>query len=142
MKRKSEGPIEGLPDRLPPGKRSGSVLVDETRAMVLEQRKAEQEGERRLAKVHAREHPVEDPRPNAPDGELQNNMAHHPDPMFNSQRFDGTDSSLNPAPDLNTEARLKYDNERREQEREKQERLENVLGLGNKPKFSPRPGGP
>lgn len=144
MKRKNEGPIDNLPDRLPSGKRQRSILVDETRGMAREQREAEQEGQRRLAKVHTREHPDEDVRPNTPDGEIQNNMAHHPDPIFNSQRFDGTDSTLNPAPDLNTEARLKYDNERREQEIEKQERLENALGLGKskKPKFSPRPGGP
>lgn len=141
MKRKIVGSTEGLPDGLPSGKRQSSMLVDETRTMAREQREAEQEGQRRLAKVHVREHPDEDPRPNTPDGEFQNNIAHHPDPLFNSQRFDGTDSTLNPVPDLNTEARLKYDNERREQEREKQERLENVLGLGKSPKFSPRPRG-
>ena len=142
MKRKNEVNTEGMPDRLPSGKRQQSMLVDETRMMAREQREAEQQGHRRFAKVNACEHPEEDARQNSPDSEFQDNIAHHPDPMFNSQRFDGIDPTLNPAPDLNTEARLKYDNERREQEREKQERLENVLGLGKKPKFSPRPGGP
>lgn len=143
MSNDKEEPRDNLAGRSPFGKRSFSVLVDETRAMAREQRLAEQEGHRRLAKVNAREHPEEGQRPNAPDAELQNNnMSQHPAPMFNSQRFDGIDTTLNPAPDLNTEARLKYDNERREQEMEKQERLQNVLGLGKRPKFSPRPGGP
>lgn len=142
MSIENEGPID-LAGRSPFGKRTRSMLVDETRTMAREQRLAEQEGHRRLAKVHAREHPDEGQRQLTPDGEfLNNNMAQHPDPMFNSQRFDGVDPTLNPAPDLNTEARLKYDNERREQEKDKQERLENVLGLGKRPKFSPRPGGP
>ncbi len=131
-----------LPGRLPIGKRgrSGSVLLDETLKMAGEQRMAEQQGHRKLAKVHARERLEEPPQAAAPEGELQNDILQHP--ALDSQRFDGVDPSLNPAPELNTEARLKYDNEKREQEREKQERLENVLGLANQPKFSPKPGGP
>lgn len=133
-----------LPDRLPARQRPRSMLVDETISMAREQREAEQEGHRnRLgARVNAREHSTEAPKQAATGEEYQNsNISKHPDPMFDSQRFDGTDSNLNPAPDLNTEARLKYDNERREQEKEKQNRLQNVLGMGKAPKFSPRPGG-
>ena len=131
-----------LPDRLPVGKqaRSGSILLDETLKMAGDQRRAEQQGHRRLAKVHARERPEALPEQVAPEGALQNDILQHP--ALDSQRFDGIDPSLNPAPELNTEARLKYDNEKREQDREKQERLENVLGLANQPKFSPKPGGP
>lgn len=131
-----------LPDRLPVGKRtrSGSILLDETLKMAGDQRRAEQQGHRRLAKVHARERPEVLSEQAAPEGELQNDILQHP--ALDSQRFDGIDPSLNPAPELNTEARLKYDNEKREQDREKQERLENVLGLANQPKFSPKPGGP
>ena len=136
---------EVLPGRLPTKKRPrSSMLVDETRSMLREQREAEQEGHRKRfgVKVNAREHSKEEPKQSAPGEEFQNNnISQHPDPMFDSQRFDGTDPALNPAPDLNTEARLKYDNERREQEKEKQNRLENVLGLGKAPKFSPKPGG-
>ena len=45
---------------------------------------------------------------------------------------------MNPEPALNTEARREFDNEKREQEKEKQ------LRLGNMPKFStaPTPRGP
>jgi hypothetical protein len=135
---------EGLPKRSPMGTRSRSVLVDENLEMAKEQRQAVQDGHRKRfgVKVHANERPNQEQPAAAPTEDFQNGLAQHPDPMFNSQRFDGTDSTLNPAPDLNTEARLKYDNERRDQEQEKQERLENVLGLNKKPKFSPRPGGP
>ncbi len=133
-----------LPDRLPSGKHPRSMLVDETWRMAREQREAEQDGHRNRfgARVNTREHATEEPKQAASGEEYQNNtISKHPDPMFDSQRFDGTDSNLNPAPDLNTEARLKYDNERREQEKEKQNRLQNVLGMGKSPKFSPRPGG-
>ena len=131
-----------LPGRLPIGKRkpSDSVLLDETLKMAGEQRMAEQKGHRRLAKVHARERPEEAPEHTGPEGELQNDILQHPE--LDSQRFDGIDPSLNPAPELNTEARRNYDNEKREQDKEKQERLQNVLGLANQPKFSPKPGGP
>lgn len=116
---------------------ASSYLVEETWSMERQRRLLEQEGHRHLAKVHAREHPEEDPssRP-APEGELQNNILQNP--WLDSQRFDGIDPNLNPEPPLNTEARREFDNERREQEMEKQ------LRLGNMPKFStaPKPHGP
>lgn len=118
-------------------KPTGSMLVDETTVMDRQRRMAEQDGHRRLAKVHAREHNAEQQQDQpAPEGELQNNILQNP--WLDSQRFDGIDPNLNPEPPLNTEARREYDNERREQEMEKQ------LRLGNMPKFStaPKPQGP
>lgn len=107
-----------------------SYLTDETWLMDRQRRLAEQEGHRRLAKVHAREHPAQDPSLNpVPEGELQNSILQNP--WLDSQRFDGVDPNLNPEPPLNTEARREFDNARREQEMEKQ------LRLGNMPKFSP-----
>lgn len=132
-----------IPGRLPRGGRHGSGpsdLKDDTELMAREQRKLEQKGHRRLAKVHAREHSLEEQQQPAPEGELQNNILQHPE--LDNQRFDGIDPTLNPAPELNSDARLDYDNERREQEKEKQLRLENALGLSHQPKFSPKPGGP
>ncbi len=113
-----------------------SILIDETRTMDRQRRLAEQAGQRRFAKVNAREHNEEQVQQPAPEGELQNNIAQNP--WLNSQRFDGVDTNVNPVPALNTDARREYDNERREQEMEKQ------LRLGNMPKFStaPKPQGP
>ncbi|AUH71864.1 putative Smr domain protein [Legionella sainthelensi] len=112
-----------------------SILVAETKAMERQRRLAEQQGERRLASVKAREHSNQEAQP-SPEGELQNSILQHPE--LNSQRFDGVDSALNPEPPLNTEARREFDNERRNQEQEKQ------LRLGHMPKFTntPRPRGP
>ena len=130
-------PEIGLPGRLPidKGKTSQSYLVEETVSMMRAQREAEQQGHRRLAKVHAREH-AEDVEQPAPEGELQNSILQHPE--LDNQRFDGIDPNLNPEPPLNTEARREFDNERREQEKEKQ------LRLGNMPQFTtaPKPQGP
>lgn len=112
-----------------------TFLVDETKAMERKRRQAEQQGERQIASVKAREHSLEEPA-HAPEGELQNNILQHP--ALDNQRFDGIDPNLNPEPPLNSEARREYDNEKREQEMEKQ------LRLGNMPKFSsaPKPQGP
>ncbi|MGL5743163.1 MAG: Smr/MutS family protein [Legionella sp.] len=110
-----------------------SFLVAETKAMERQRRLAEQQGERRIAQVKAREHSDIEASP-GPEGELQNSILQHPE--LDSQRFDGIDSPLNPEPALNTDARREYDNERRNQEQEKQ------LRLGNMPKFTPKPRGP
>lgn len=118
--------------RFPGGKGAVSMLAEETTSMDRRRREAEQEGHRKLARVNAREHSEETVQ-QAPEGELQNDILQHPN--LDSQRFDGCDPSVNPAPALNTDARTKYDNERREQEMEKQHRL----GLTNMPKFNPRP---
>lgn len=121
--------IVDIPARQRAGARS--YLVDETRTMERQRRLHEQEGHRRLARVHAREHGNEDAPQQALEGELQNSILQNP--WLDSQRFDGVDPNLNPEPPLNTEARREFDNERREQEMEKQ------LRLGNMPKFSTAP---
>jgi hypothetical protein len=112
-----------------------SILIAETKAMERSRRLMEQQGERRLASVKARDHSNEEHMEQSPEGELQNNILQHPE--LASQRFDGIDPNLNPEPPLNTEARREYDNEKREQEKEKQ------LRLGNMPQFrtdpTPRP---
>ncbi|WP_454785445.1 Smr/MutS family protein [Legionella sp. WA2024007413] len=115
--------------------KSTSFLVAETKAMERQRRLAEQQGERRIALVKAREHSDYEPSP-GPEGELQNNILQHP--ALDSQRYDGVDSPLNPEPPLNTDARREFDNELRNQEQEKQ------LRLGNMPKFNntPKPRGP
>lgn len=124
-----------LPVRAPTGKREESFLIADTRAMERKRRLAEQQGERQIAPVKAREHSDEEPQA-SPEGELQNSILQHPE--LDNQRFDGIDPNLNPEPPLNTEARREYDNEKREQDKEKQ------LRLGNMPKFTsaPTPRGP
>jgi hypothetical protein len=114
-------------------KKRSTFLVKETKKMERMRRLFEQECERLLAQVHAREHSTEE----IPylEGELQNTILQHP--YLNTQRFDGTDSSLNPEPALNTEARREYDNQKREQEKEKQLRLN--LELGMTPSSAPTP---
>jgi hypothetical protein len=114
-----------------PSRKRGSYLVDETTTMDRQRRIAEQEGHRRIARVHAREHPEGLHQQPSLEGDLQNNIMQNP--WLNSQRFDGIDPNLNPEPPLNSEARREFDNERREQEMEKQ------LRLGNMPRFNPTP---
>lgn len=121
--------------RIPARDRESSFLVAETKAMERRRRLAEQQGERNIAPVKAREHSDVEASP-SPEGELQNNILQHP--VLDNQRFDGIDPNLNPEPPLNSEARREFDNEKREQEKEKQ------LRLGNMPKFTsaPTPRGP
>lgn len=135
MSTRKRTPDIDVPPRLPTIGGEGSLLAVETKSMERRRRLAEQQGERRLARVNAREHPDEELR-QSPEGELQNSILQHPE--LDSQRYDGIDSPLNPEPPLNSEARREYDNERRNQEQEKQ------LRLGNMPKFSstPKPRGP
>lgn len=118
------------------GKKTGSYLAEETKSMERKRRLAEQQGERQLGHVKAREHKEEDTKSSGLEGELQNTILQHPE--LDSQRFDGIDPNLNPEPPLNTDARREFDNEQREQEKEKQ------LRLGNMPKFTtaPTPRGP
>lgn len=114
-------------------KGSFSILVEETKDMERKRREAEQNGHKRYGSVIAREHSDREPEP-IPEGELQNSILQHPE--LNTQRFDGVDPNLNPEPPLNSQARLEYDNQRREQEMEKQ------LRLGNMPKFKNAPSTP
>lgn len=125
-----------LPVRHPPKAGNETFLIAETKSMERSRRLAEQEGERQLASVKARNHAQLDEIQQSPEGELQNNILQHPE--LDSQRFDGIDPNLNPEPPLNSEARREFDNEKREQEMEKQ------LRLGNMPRFNsaPTPKGP
>jgi hypothetical protein len=114
-----------------PGEKSVSTyLVEETRAMDRKRRLMEQDGERRIAKVQAREHPDTEVN-NGPEEAAQNGMLQHPE--LDNQRFDGVDPNLNPDPPLNSEARREFDNEKREQEMEKQLRLGNTLKYSSAP---------
>lgn len=114
-------------------KQGKSYLKNETTKMDRQRRILEQTGHRQLARVKAREHADPDLTAAAPSQgeEFENGMMQHP--FLNTQRFDGIDSNVNPAPPLNTDARREYDNQRREQELEKQ------LRLGNMPAFKTAP---
>lgn len=124
-----------LPTRLPTGRQGESYLVDETKTMERARREQEQQGHRQKARVHAREH-HEQEQSAAPEGELQNDILQNP--WLDRQCYDGVDPDVSPAPDVNSEARRDYDNQRREQEKEKQ------LRLGHMPTYSstPKPEGP
>ena len=120
-----------LPTGLPSRKRKASFLVEETSSMERKRRLVEQDGERRLARVNAREHPETEPT-SGPEESPENGMLQHPE--LDNPRYDGAPDSV---PPLNSTARREFDNERRDQEQEKQ------LRLGNMPKFTaPTPGGP
>ncbi|MCR9191668.1 MAG: hypothetical protein NXI01_03300 [Gammaproteobacteria bacterium] len=113
--------------------RKTSYLSDDTPTMDRQRRHMEQDGHRRFARVNAREHPEQttSQQQAGHEGGMQNNILQNP--WLDSQRFDGVDPNLNPEPPLNTEARREFDNEKREQEMEKQLRLNNV------PRVSPAP---
>lgn len=132
-------PDTNLPTGLPSqkAKAQSSFLAAETKAMERQRRLMEQEGERKIARVHAREHSNEQATPgNELEEAAQNGMQQHP--YLDNPRFDGIDPNVNPEPPLNSTARKDFDNQRREQEMEKQ------LRLGNMPKFNkaPTPRGP
>lgn len=114
-----------------------SFLVEDTETMDRARRLLEQDGHRKRARVNAREHHErEEAKQQSLEREQHSNILQHP--ALNNQRFDGIDPNVNPEPPLNTDARRDFDNERREQDKEKQ------LKLGNMPKFStaPKPQGP
>lgn len=136
LRKKDKGqPVtDGSRDPLPKRQQGESFLLEETWAMDRKRRAMEQDGHRKLARVHAKER-SENEANNSPEGELQNNIRQHP--WLDSQRFDGVDPGLNPEPPLNTDARREFDNERREQEMEKQLRLGNMPKMNSAPK--PRP---
>ena len=114
----------------------GSILVDATDGMENARRKLEQSGHGRFAKVNASERPDYEV---SNDNEMQAQAGPKEHPYLDSQRFDGIDPSLNPAPDIGTEARREFDNERRNQEQEKQHRLGNMPtnSRKNTPEFKP-----
>ncbi len=119
------------------GSTAPSYLVAETSTMEDERRYAEQEGQRRFARVHQHAIKAQSVAQTGPAGELQNDILQHPR-LKKLQRYAGHDNNVNPAPPLNSTARTEFDNERREQDLEKQYRL------GHMPTFSsaPKPQGP
>ncbi len=119
----------GEPER----KRQRTSLAQETKSMERRRRLNEQDRERQFGSVKAREHRDNEP---TPGEELGSSMKQHA--FLNSQRFDGTDSNLNPEPPLNTDARREFDNKQREQQLEKQLRLGNMPRMGT----APTPQGP
>ncbi|WED42320.1 hypothetical protein [Legionella cardiaca] len=124
-----------FPPVWPPQKEgAGSILLEETKSMERQRRIAEQQQHSKLAKVHAREHNEEAPSA-SPEEAAENGMLQHP--YLDSQRNDGIDPNLNPEPPLNSQARMEYDNERREQEMEKQLRLGNMPKMRTDPQFKP-----
>jgi len=112
-----------------------TYLVEETEYMQYERRGLEQQIERQLASVEERKKPQRK-ESNGP-GE-QEKMKQHP--LLDSQRFDGIDPSLNPAPFGNQEAMIEFENERREQNLEKQLRLGNMPKMGRNMTPEPRMG--
>lgn len=123
----------GVMDTSMPKPDKSTYLAVETKKMDRQRRELEQQGHRRLARVHAREHP-DNEQAAAPEAGMQNDeiMQH---PWLEAQRFDGIDPNLNPEPPLNSEARREFDNKRREQELEKQLRLNPELAPAPAPRF-------
>jgi len=117
------------------GQTVGSYLAVESTSMDRKRRSQEQQGHRRFAKVHAREHPDEESH-STPEDDLQNSIRQHP--LLDSQKNDGTDNGLNPEPPLNTEARREFDNNRNEQQLKKE--LKKQLDMGYAPGYTaPKP---
>jgi len=127
----------GIQGRDPARTGHTTFLIEETKQMERNRRMMEQDGERRLARVHAREHAVAETQAgDVLESTVDNGLLQHPE--INNQHFDGMDPTVNPAPNYGGEKKTKYENERRTQEQEKQ------LRLGNMPRYnnSPRPKGP
>ena len=114
-----------------------TYLVEETEFMQYERRGLEQQVERQLASVEERRKPQR--KADGPGPGQQEKMKQHP--LLDSQRFDGIDPSLNPAPFGNQEAMIQFENERREQEMDKQLRLGNMPKMGRSMTPEPRMGG-
>lgn len=113
-----------------------SILVEETQAMENERRLLEQQGMRRYGQVSQRprtelEHTA--------DNTLTQGVGPKEHPFLSSQRYQGVEPNLSPEPEIGTEARRQFDNDRREQEQEKQYRLGNMPQKGRKfnPEFRP-----
>ena len=117
-----------------------SGYKQETRRMGNVRRNQEQSGHRGLG-IRVQSNERSDEEPMAMEQSLENQSSLMNNPLLDTQRFDGIDPSVNPAPALNTAARTEFDNIKREQEMEKQLRL--GLAPGNTKKFNPRftPGG-
>jgi hypothetical protein len=117
-------------------KRKSTFLVEDTESMERKRRRNVQDWlRRRFASVHAREHPDE-VTGNYFEEALDNGIEQHPD--LNSPLYDGRDPTVNSLPNVGSENRTKFENERRDQEQEKQNRLGYMPGFKN----TIRPRGP
>lgn len=122
------GTSSGGAGRIKPKEGEGftSYLVEESEFMAYERRGLEQLVERQLASVEERKKPQRD-NGNTPGG-MEQKLKQHP--LLDSQKFDGIDPGLNPAPFGNEEATIAFENEKREQDKEKQLRLGNMPQMG------------
>lgn len=119
-----------------------SILKDASKNMEWERRQEEQQGHRHHLKVQVQEAKEQKENEQSLEGEMEHQARQHP--FLDKQTFDGIDSTVNPAPALNTDARTQFDNERREQEKELRLRLENRLenSYQHSPSTAPKPAGP
>lgn len=115
-----------------------STFKQETRVMENNRRDLEQTGHRRLGiSVRARERVNDEPLSLEQGIEAEAASSLMQNPLLDNQRFDGIDPNVNPVPAMNTEARVEYDNIKREQELQKQLRL--GLSPDNAKRFTAKP---
>ena len=117
------GEAEPKPDKLKGAPREA------TPEMVIEQRLQEQKGHRHWAKVNVRERREYEGAPGP-------GLKQHPAVIFQSQRFDGIDRSLNPIFPM-ADAIAEFENARKEQELQKQLRNQNDLSNSNRASSAP-----
>ncbi|MFT4058877.1 MAG: hypothetical protein QM652_04950 [Legionella sp.] len=118
-------------------KRKSDFLVEETRSMARKRRLIEQDGQRRIARVEAKEHSDDaEVTGNYQEEAFNNGIKQHPN--LNTPLHDGRDPTVSVLPNVGDVNRTKFENERREQEQEKQYRLGYMPGNKN----NLRPQGP
>lgn len=127
------GGASGGAGRIKPKEGEGftSYLLEETEQMAYERRGLEQQVERAIAGVEERKKPQKNT--GETPGGTEKKLRQHP--LLDSQRFDGIDPGLNPAPFGNQEAEIAFENEQREQQMEKQLRLGNMPKMGKAPEL-------
>lgn len=122
---------EGSTSKTPNSKKTDSYLSEESKIMSNQRREIEQKSERQFGRVIEKKHSDEEQ--NNPEGDLQNDIPPHP--WLQSQRVDGADPDVSPAPPLNTEARREYDNALRLQNQLRNEkRMEDMPQPGTAPR--------
>ena len=112
-------------------------LAEDTSNMMRDQRLDEQAGKRHLARVYAREHPVDE---HGQQNQLglgveeapENDIPPHKD--LDSQRWAGADKNLNIDPRNNPNAKMELENAEREQQIENQLRLGLMPGVNRAPR--------
>lgn len=110
----------------------GQLTPEESGRLANRRRQLEQAGHRRYARVNARFKPEVSNEPGmGPKSTLQQH------PLLKTQRFAGVDKNMGVDPRYNPDAKREFENETREQEKEKQLRLGNMPS--NSKRFDPRP---